>query len=361
MILSKQLNTCEVGKVMNKLIINGLFYTQRTTGVQRFAKELIRELDNVIEKNKISIIVPDYAENMPQYKNIEIIHYGKMKGMLWEQINLFYYLKKHNMISLSLCNSQPVFCPGIMCIHDAAYKTHPEYFKTIHGKLSVYWHRLNFWIAKIQKHPIITVSYFSKYQLIDTYKIKPERLLVIGNGWQHMNRIDEDDTILEKNNLKRGEFFFTLGNINYNKNTKWVLDFAEKNPEYIFVLSGIKVKNSSIDIPHTDNVKWLGYLSDGEIKSLYKHCRAFIFPSIHEGFGIPPMEALSQGAEIIIANTTCLPEIYGNSAHYIDPYDINVDVEKLLKKDVGSKKLVLNKYSWKKSAEILKELIYKYN
>ena len=73
------------------------------------------------------------------------------------------------------------------------------------------------------------------------------------------------------------------------------------------------------------------------------------------------MEALSQGAEIIIANTTCLPEIYGNSAHYIDPYDINVDVEKLLKKDVGSKKLVLNKYSWKKSAEILKELIYKYN
>lgn len=346
---------------MKKLIINGLFYTQKTTGVQRFSRELIGALDSIIEKDKIDIIVPEYAEDIPKYKNIKILKYGNVKGLLWEQTNLPHYLKKNNLISISLCNSQPLFCPGIICIHDAAYKTHPEYFKTIHGKLSVYWHRLNFWIAKITKYPIITVSYFSKYQLIDTYKIEPHRLVVIGNGWQHMNRINEDDTVLKRNNIKEGHFFFTLGNINYNKNTKWVINFAKKHPEYLFVLSGIKVKNSKIDIDDADNVLWLGYLSDGEIKALYKNCKAFIFPSIHEGFGIPPMEALSQGAKIIIANTTCLPEIYKNSAYYIDPYDTDIDIEKLISRKIDSGEAVLDSYSWMNSAKSLKEVINIYN
>ena len=295
------------------------------------------------------------------FQNIKILKYGNVKGLLWEQTSLPYYLKKNNLISISLCNSQPLFCPGIICIHDTAYKTHPEYFKTIHGKLSVYWHRLNFWIAKITKYQIITVSYFSKYQLIDTYKIEPQRLVVIGNGWQHMNRINEDNTVLKRNNIKEEHFFFTLGNINYNKNTKWVINFAKKHPEYLFILSGIKVKNSKIDIDDADNVLWLGYLSDEEIKALYKHCKAFIFPSIHEGFGIPPMEALSQGAKIIIANTTCLPEIYKNSAYYIDPYDTDIDIEKLISRKIDSGEAVLDNYSWTNSAKRLKEVINIYN
>lgn len=346
---------------MKRIVINGLFLTQRTTGVQRFSKELIGALDNIVDSGEVDIIVPNYAKDIPNYKNINVISYGNIKGLLWEQTSLPYYLKKNNMISISLCNSQPIFNPGIMCIHDVAYKTHSEYFKTIHGKLSIYWHRLNFWISKITKYPIITVSYFSKYQLIDTYKVKPDRVTVIGNGWQHMNRIDEDNSVLSRNNLQHGQFFFTLGNINYNKNTKWVIDFASNHPEYLFVLSGVRVKNSKVDIDNVNNVRWLGYLSDGEIKALYKHCKAFIFPSIHEGFGIPPMEALSQNAKIIVANTTCLPEIYKNSAYYIDPYDINIDLEKLLSKKIESGESVLNNYSWEKSAEKLKIIIDKYN
>jgi glycosyltransferase involved in cell wall biosynthesis len=88
-----------------------------------------------------------------------------------------------------------------------------------------------------------------------------------------------------------------------------------------------------------------------------KNCKAFLFPSIYEGFGIPPLEALSHGTKIIISNAACLPEIYGDCAYYIDPYDYEVDLEKLLKCEVKPPDECLSRYSWEKSAKILLSVI----
>ncbi len=342
---------------MKNVYFNGLFYVQKTTGVHRFARQIIAELDKITSKDEIKIIVPIGAIT-PRYKNIKIIFYGKRNGILWEQIDFTLFLKRNKGIGVSLCNSQPLLYPGIICVHDVAYKTHPEYFKTLHGRLSVLWHKLVYRIAMWSKYPIITVSYFSKYSIIDTYHINPERIHVIGNGWQHIKDIEPDFNVLKKNHLETKNFYFTLGNINYNKNTQWVISYAKKHPNEMFVLSGIRVKNSNVDIDNIKNVKWLGYLSDQEIVALYRECKAFIFPSIHEGFGIPPMEALSQGAKIIVANTTCLPEIYQGCAIYVDPYDTNVDLDKLLKDNkVDDSNKVLERYSWKESALKLYKLI----
>lgn len=337
--------------------INGLFFSQKVTGVHRFARQLLQEIDKISSTGEIKVVVP-YGTNVPRFQNICVIEYGNHKGLLWEQIDFPIFLMKNHGISVNLCNSQPLIYPGVICIHDVAYKTHPEYFKTLHGKLSVAWHKLVYRIAAWTNYDILTVSYFSKYSLIDTYHIDSKRIHIISNGWQHITQIIPDNAILEKNNLKEKSFYFTLGNINYNKNTKWVVEYAKKHPEEVFVLSGIRVKNSDIDIDNVPNLKWLGYLSDGEIVSLYKNCKAFIFPSIHEGFGIPPMEALSQGAKIIVANTTCLPEIYQGCAIYVDPYDTNVDLDKLLKEnEVDDSNKVLERYSWKESALKLYKLI----
>lgn len=337
--------------------INGLFFSQKVTGVHRFARQLLQEMDKISSTGEIKVVVPN-GTNVPRFQNISVIEYGNHKGLLWEQIDFPIFLMKNHGISVNLCNSQPLIHPGVICIHDVAYKTHPEYFKTLHGKLSVAWHKLVYRIAAWSNYDILTVSYFSKYSLIDTYHIDPKRIHIISNGWQHIAQIIPNNAILEKNNLKEKSFYFTLGNINYNKNTKWVVEYAKKHPEEIFVLSGIRVKNSDIDIDNVPNLKWLGYLSDGEIVSLYKNCKAFIFPSIHEGFGIPPMEALSQGAKIIVANTTCLPEIYQGCAIYVDPYDTNVDLDKLLiDNEVDDSNKVLERYSWEVSALKLYKLI----
>ena len=75
------------------------------------------------------------------------------------------------------------------------------------------------------------------------------------------------------------------------------------------------------DLSQLRNVILLGYVSDEEVKALMQKCKAFVFPSYYEGFGIPPLEALSAGARIIIARSASLPEIYGNAALYIDAYN----------------------------------------
>ena len=346
---------------MTKFIINGLFFSQKTTGVHRFARELIKELDCLIEENFVSIAIPQSVTETPNFKHIAFAKCGTHEGMKWEQFDLPRFVKKEKAVLISLCNSQPLLCPGIMCIHDAAYKTHPEYFKTVHGKLSVLWHKLVYWQAtRCTNYPILTVSYFSKYSIVDTYKIDPHRVCVVGNGWQHLKGKICDDAVLSKNSLIKGKFYFTLGNINYNKNTRWVVEYAQKHPDDMFVLSGVRVKNSSIDIDHTPNIKYLGFLSDSEIASLYANCKAFIFPSIHEGFGIPPMEALCYGAPAIVANTSCLPEIYRGCVHYIDAYDTDVDLNQLLEEPVDDAKNVLERYSWEKSAKKLFDVLKSY-
>ena len=82
-----------------------------------------------------------------------------------------------------------------------------------------------------------------------------------------------------------------------------------------------------------------------------------MLPSLYEGFAIPPLEALSVGVPIILSNTSCLPEIYGTAAHYIDPYDYqSIDLDAILRQSVTDANTVLQKYSWQKSAAAFLEI-----
>jgi glycosyltransferase involved in cell wall biosynthesis len=89
-------------------------------------------------------------------------------------------------------------------------------------------------------------------------------------------------------------------------------------------------------------------------------CRAFIMPSYYEGFGIPPLEALSCGAAIIVSTSSSLPEIYGNTAHYIDPDNTDIDLDALLLEPVESPDILLKKYTYDSGAESLYDIIRKY-
>ena len=104
-----------------------------------------------------------------------------------------------------------------------------------------------------------------------------------------------------------------------------------------------------------------GYITDGEIKYLMANCKAFIFPSFFEGFGIPPLEALSVGAKIIVSNTSCLPEIFGDSAYYIDPHNYNINLDDLLSISVKDRQLVLNRFRFRIFAKRIHNHILKLN
>ena len=97
--------------------------------------------------------------------------------------------------------------------------------------------------------------------------------------------------------------------------------------------------------------------SDGESKALMKNCKAFIFPSVYEGFGIPPLEALLCGAKVLCSNATCLPEIYEDTVVYFDPYDYDADIDELLKKPVANPAKIFKKCSWERAAERWRKII----
>lgn len=345
-----------------KYAINGRFVVRKLTGQERFATELLRELDKICEKDELVLVVPEYAEILPDYKNIKIVKYGKVKSHFWEQISLYRYCKKHHLVSVNLTSTCPLLDSGIVCCHDAAaYEIHELLTQNLYGRLSYIWHQMMIEAVKRSKYPIITVSNYSKSRLSKFMKVPESRFHVISNAWQHYLRVNEDESIFEKlpKGYVRGEYFMALSSLSPQKNFIWVKEVAKRNLEKKFLIVGRAegFTKLGIDDLQGSNLLFTGYLTDGEIKSLMKGCRAFIHPAVYEGFGIPPIEALSCGTELIVSTAACLPEVYGNSAHYIDPYDYDVDLDELLKEPVAPASEVLDKYSWSKEAKKLLNLL----
>lgn len=337
-----------------KIAINGQFLARRMTGQERFANEIVLELDKIVDKDTVELVVPVHAQNIPSLTNIKVVKYGNMKSHLWEQTNFAFYCIIRKALSLNLCSIVPLLKPGIVCIHDLSYKVNPQYFKTRYAVLSRVWHIVHYWVGWLVSPLIYTVSEYSKNQMIEIYNVKPEKIHVIANGWQHFLRINYDDTIFDKYpQLEKGKYFFTLGSLAPNKNIEWILKAAKFNPEYQFAIAGkasLEAYGKDYSESNLPNVHFLGFISDGNVKSLMRNCKAFILPSRYEGFGIPPLEAMSVGAKVIVSNVSCLPEIYRDSAHYIDPDKAEINLDELLNHPVGDSQEVLKKYSFESSA-----------
>jgi glycosyltransferase involved in cell wall biosynthesis len=196
---------------------------------------------------------------------------------------------------------------------------------------------------------------------VETYHVDPERVAVIYNSWNHFRTIKPDYSVFNDFPVLSKPFYFTLGSLSKRKNIKWIIEYASKNPDAYFAVSGTSLptaKSRGLDnAAALENILLLGYLDDRKVKALMERCKAFILPSYYEGFGLTPLEALSCGAKIIIADAASLPEIYGKTAHYIDPFNIDIDIDKLLEEPVESPDAILEKYSYDTSVNQVYEMI----
>lgn len=334
-----------------KIIVNGRFLTQRVTGVQRFAREILQELDRLCEDLDIEIAVPRSAVELPNYVNIKVVTIGKRHGTIWEQTSLVNYARKQKGITLNLCNSAPLFGKKIVTIHDVKIKAHPEYF----SKKFLVWYSILFRNITKKAQKIITVSEFSKKEIIKYYKVNPDKISVIYNGWQHFEKIGFDEGALEKYGLNKSEFYFSMSSIEPNKNIRWIVNTAQNNSNEIFAVAGGINKSVFVEkkISLPGNVKILGYITDEEAKTLMRDCKAFLFPSIYEGFGIPPLEALSAGTKsIIVSDTEVMHEIFGMSAIYINNSIYDLHLNDLIGQKSNIENL-LSVYSWGRSGYLL--------
>lgn len=345
------------------ITINGSFFCRNLTGIERFALEICKNLDKLVISKDFEIYVPANAKNVPEFKSIKLIYGPELKSFpLWEHIIFSKYLHKTKNISLNFSNVLPLFDKGMVFIHDIYAKIYPQDFNSKKDKLRRLYMCLMYKHAVKKAKHIFTVSNFSKKQISNTYKIDSNRISVIPNGWDHFLNIDEDNSIFNKfSQLKQKEFYFTLGSLQKRKNLKWIANYAQNHKDEVFAISGKAISGMVSDelsiLQKLGNVILLGYVSDQQVKSLMKNCKAFIFPSYYEGFGIPPLEALSTGAKIIISNSASLPEIYSDCAYYINPNDSNISLNSILLNTVSKSDKILGYYTYKNAVDILlKEL-----
>lgn len=346
-----------INNTESQYIINGRQLSGRLGGVQRYIREILLELDNISSKDEFSVIVPKKVNDIV-FKNLKVIHYGFLQGLLWENICLPLYLITRRKKCVNLCTVVPFLYPfGIVTIHDVMLKRYPQMKKAL-KPIPRFLLMLNYCISTKFCSKIITVSETSKKDICEYYHVSSDKLCIISNAWQHMNRVFPDENVFNRFSfLIKQKFFLALSANRWQKNFKWIIEVAKRNPDCQFAIVGEgdnlqKVQNNS-----ADNVHFLGYLSDEEIKALYSNCKAFLFPSLCEGFGIPPLEAMACGAKVIVSNTSCLPEIFGKSAYYIDPYNYDVNLNSIINSPVAEASETLNRYSWLSSAKKLAELL----
>ena len=208
---------------------------------------------------------------------------------------------------------------------------------------------------------IITVSEFSKSEIVKYFKVDPDNITVIPNAWQHYERIGYDESALSTYGLEKNNYYFSMCSLEPNKNFKWIAEEARKNADMTFAVAGSINRNvfsEGLGFELPPNMKLLGFVSDEEAKTLMRDCSAFLFPTFYEGFGIPPLEAISAGAkQVVVSDTQVMHEIFGDGVIYVDPSNYNIELSDFPEISETRISELLKKYSWKKSAETLLKLL----
>lgn len=345
---------------MKTICINCRPLIDRLTGIERCIYEYIKRFNYLAPSYDLAIelLYPEgMTINIPEdISNLTLVPI-KRKGNNMNNFALRKYVKSKKALYVSMHGGACVCFPAIICINDLR----PLIFKQYDPFMTRLKYRVNFTLAKMAGAKIVTISQTAKNEISNVLKISKDEIDVIYPGWQHIEDIEPDETIWSRlNGINKGEYFYSLSSRAPHKNFRWVEEVALRNPDYQFIIGGKKWKEGT-EQKSLKNVHYLGYVTDSENIELMRHCKAFIHPSKYEGFGMTPLEAYACGAEICVSNSSCLPEIFADCAHYFDPENYDTDIEKTLE-DVCMKSTdLLSKYSWDRSAVQWMELFMKYN
>lgn len=307
-----------------EILINGRFATQRTTGVQRYARETLLQLDELIGRGegrfaRWTLAVPPEAD-APRLQHIAVEPLGPLRGHLWEQWTLARRARRAALL-YSPGFTGPWLCRhGVVTIHDAAVVRFPQNYTRAFRA----WYR---WlIPQLTRRAPLTfaVSRFSAHEAVACFGVPRERLQVGTEGWQHLDRQAEDEAILDALGLRDAPFLLAVSSLTPNKNFQALVDglaaLGAEAPRCV-VAGAIDegVFRQAPALLHERIVR-AGYVSDGQLKALYRHATGFVMPSLYEGFGIPPLEAMALGCPVIASTAPALVETCADAALYFDPH-----------------------------------------
>lgn len=307
--------------------INGRFLTQPFSGVQRYAHEITRELDTLVQAGHalargltLEIAAPPGAV-APELRAVRVRTAGNGGGHPWEQ----FVLPRHVPGGLlSLCNTGPLAVQRqIVCIHDANTRLAPGSYSWPFRTLYRILHPL----LGRRARRIATVSRTSRDALVRFGIAREEKIVICPNGHEHALRWQPALSPAVAP-LADGRTVLVIGSPAPHKNVAVLLKIAGSLAAGGLRLAVAGVRDARVfqglegeNCGAWKNVHWLGRLSDGELAALLQGSLCLAFPSLAEGFGIPAVEAMAWGCPVVASDRTSLPETCGSAALYADPFD----------------------------------------
>ncbi len=312
--------------------INGRFLVAKRTGVQRAAYNLVKTLFEIDRENEYILFTGEEQAKEWNYPNVKLVtsrlKVGEnLRNHLWEQFVLPRLAKKHKVDILhSPANMAPLFYRGasIVHIHDLCFVVNPQWYSYLfHTAYNVAIPRLARRASRV-----ITNSNNSRNDLLQFYQVDASKVRLIywavdqtfGSGLVQERRLEEE-----------GDYILYVGSLEPRKNIATLIEAFEQlrtdNPDLktrLILIGGESPLFAAVRLQikqfHND-VVFKGFVSDEELKQYYRKAMVVAYPSLYEGFGLPPLEAMASGAPVVTSNTSSLPEVVGDAALMVSPYD----------------------------------------
>ncbi len=340
-----------------------------STSTGRYVERLITYLQEVDTTNQYSILVraKDAAFWKPRNSNFTVRVADFDNYSFAEQTNFKRFLKKLKPDLVHFCMpQQPIAYTGtkVTTFHDLTLlKTYnsDKNWLVFHAKQLVGKYVFKK-VSETSNH-IIAVSEFTKKELQEFTSIDDKKISVIYEA------TDVSNSAPKKYVQPFKKYILYVGQQSDYKNIKRLGDAHQillaQYPDLGLILVGKKNTSSNVNEAYFSernykNILFTDFVTDSELSWLYAHAEAYVFPSLMEGFGLPGLEAMSYGTPVVSSSATCLPEVYGQAAHYFDPIDTSDIAEaigQVLSNDTLRTRLSkagykqIKKYSWKKMAK----------
>jgi glycosyltransferase involved in cell wall biosynthesis len=233
-----------------------------------------------------------------------------------------------------------VRCPSVVTIHDCIHLMFPQYLP---NRVAYAYARAQMWSAARRSNCILTVSEASKRDILHLFNVAPEKIVVVYNAIDsHFSVTPSEEAVARVRERYQLDHRFVLyvGNIKPHKNLVRLIEaFDELRRGELEDLKLLIIGDQISKLPALrravhrhklhKHVRFLGYLADDQLAILYRLASVFAFPSLYEGFGLPPLEAMASGTPVVTSNVSSLPEVVGGAAVLVDPYDVDAIVDGL--------------------------------
>lgn len=378
--------------------VDARFYGPLGKGLGRYTQEVVDKTIFIFSNQAdIRFVIFLSAENFEGF----ICDGIKVKKVLvksrWytlaEQIEFPYLIFKEGVSLMHFPHfNVPLFSfvPFVVTIHDLILTKFPTPRSSTLNPI-IYWlkdkaYRLVIYSAINKAKNIITVSNFTKDDLVEQFRVDPKKITVTYEGVADIfksNQLKDSREILKSYNIPK-PYLLYVGNAYPHKNLEGLLRafirIREQYPNLSLVLVGksdyfyerVRDFAASHNLWQagrgSNPVIFPGYVPDADLHTLFKEAELYIFPSMYEGFGLPPLEAMAHGCPVVSSNKASMPEILGNAASYFNPEseeEILQKVEEVMRNTRKREEMIRNgyeiikKYSWEECAEKTGEIYQK--